>query len=78
MQSSCMTYHHKLQTALHLAKAVQHWHGMHMLHLNIKPQNVLVDIDGDVLLSDLGITCQMQTLSHSPSSAAKSMGTVSY
>lgn len=49
-----MTQHqkHLLLTALLPAKAVQQLHGIHMLHLGIKPLNVLVDKDGDVLLSE--------------------------
>ena len=57
-----MSDQQKLQIAVQLAKAVQQLHGIHMLHLHIEPQNVLVDEHGDVSLSDLGIACQMHTL----------------
>lgn len=46
-----MSEQQKLQTAWQLAKPVQHLHDKHMLHLDIKPQNVLVDNCGDVVLS---------------------------
>lgn len=58
-----MSEQQKLQTAWQLAKAVQHLHDRHMLHLDIKPQNVLVDDFGDVVLSDVGTTHQMQAFS---------------
>ena len=53
------------RAALQLAKGVQQLHDVRILHLDIKPQNVLVNQHGDVAVSDFGISQQMQhTLSH--------------
>ena len=70
-----MSQQQKLQTALQLAKGVQQLHGIRILHLDIKPQNVLVDQHGDVVLSDLGIAHQMQALSHYVPSSIDAIGT---
>ena len=54
------------RATLQLAKGVQQLHDVRILHLDIKPQNVLVDRHGDVAVSDFGISQQIQhTLSHS-------------
>ena len=53
------------KAALQLAKGVQQLHDVRILHLDIKPQNVLVNQHGDVAVSDFGISQQMQhTLTH--------------
>ena len=53
------------RAALQLAKGIQQLHDVQILHLDIKPQNVLVDRHGDVAVSGFGISQQMQhTLSH--------------
>ena len=70
-----MSQQQKVQTALQLAKGVQQLHNIRILHLDIKPQNVLVDQHGDVVLSDLGIAHQMQALSHYLPSSSRAVGT---
>ena len=63
---------------MQLAKGLQQLHAMRILHLDIKPQNVLVDQHGDVGISDFGISYQMQsTLSHFAASA-NMVGTPNY
>ena len=55
-----MSQQQKMQTVWQLAKAVQQMHDRHMLKLNIKPETVLLDDFGDVVLSGVG------TLPHMP------------
>ena len=69
-----------IRTALQLAKGVQQMHDLRILHLDIKPQNALMDQHGDVVLSDFGISHQLHnTLSHFlPSSTVGFIGTPNY
>ena len=43
-----------LEMALQLAEGVKQLHSRYMLHLDIKPHNVLVNHHGNVMLSDFG------------------------
>lgn len=69
-----------VRVLLQLAKGVQQLHALRVLHLDIKPQNVLMDQHGDAVLSDFGISQQTQiTLNQSmPSTSVGMMGTPSY
>ena len=64
-----MSQHQQLQTAWQLAKAVQHLHDRHMLHLDIKLHDVLLDDFDGVVLANISTSYQMQPLSHSLPSA---------
>ena len=64
--------------ALQLAKGVKQLHSMYMLHLDIKPHNVLVDQHGNVVLSDLGLAHQMHTLSEYLPSSPGTAGTANF
>lgn len=68
------------RAALQLAKGIQQLHDVRILHLDIKPQNVLVNHHGDVAVSDFGISQQMQhTLSHfKPSTSVGMLGLPNY
>ena len=48
------------ELSLQLAKAVQQLHAVQILHLNIRPENVLLDQHGSILLSDFGRARQVQ------------------
>ena len=69
-----------IRVALQLAKGVQQLHALRILHLDIKPQNALMDQHGDVVLSDFGISQQIQnTLSNfRPSTLDGIVGTPCY
>lgn len=54
----------KADIALQLAQAVQQVHSLGFVHLDIKPQNVLLDQYNGVYLSDFGAAVLQQTLSH--------------
>lgn len=50
-----MPYIEAVQIALQLAQAVQQLHALQILHLDIKPQSVLLDKHGAAVLSDIGL-----------------------
>ncbi len=69
----------KADIALQLAQAVQQVHSLGFVHLDIKPQNVLLDQYGSIYLSDFGAAVLQQTLSHwMPSAGIAANGTVNY
>lgn len=50
------------ELSLQLAKAVQQLHAVKILHLNIRPENVLLDEHGNAFLSDFGKARYMQAV----------------
>ncbi len=69
----------KADIALQLAQAVQQVHNLGFVHLDIKPQNVLLDQYGSIYLSDFGAAILQQSLSHCMQSAGMAVnGTVNY
>jgi len=69
----------KADIALQLAQAVQQVHNLGFVHLDIKPQNVLLDQYGSIYLSDFGAAVLQQSLSHCMQSAGMAVnGTVNY
>jgi serine/threonine protein kinase len=59
-----------------VAEALQHAHEHRLIHRDVKPDNMLVHVDGRLVLSDFGIV----TIAHSTSShhLTENAGTVSY
>jgi tetratricopeptide (TPR) repeat protein/predicted Ser/Thr protein kinase len=43
------------QTVLHLAEALQHAHGLGIVHRDVKPANIMVDAAGEAYLMDFGL-----------------------
>ncbi len=69
----------KADIALQLAQAMQQVHNLGLVHLDIKPENVLLDQYDGVYLSDFGAAALQQSLSHCmPSAGNPVKGTVNY
>ncbi|MFP3421942.1 protein kinase, partial [Bacillus sp. SIMBA_161] len=59
-----------------LASALAHAHHNHIVHRDIKPQNVLVDEEGNVKISDFGIAMALSATSYTQTNSV--LGTVHY
>ncbi|NMA83856.1 MAG: Stk1 family PASTA domain-containing Ser/Thr kinase [Epulopiscium sp.] len=65
-----------LKIAMAIAKALQHAHRHHIVHRDIKPQNVLVTEDGIVKVTDFGIA--RATTTSTVSATGNTIGSVHY
>lgn len=59
-----------------LTSALAHAHHNHIVHRDIKPQNVLVDEEGNVKISDFGIAMALSATSYTQTNSV--LGTVHY
>ncbi len=67
------------QIAIRILSALQHAHAANIIHRDIKPQNILVDQDGYIKVSDFGIARMMDHAAHVEPDGEKSvLGSVHY
>lgn len=67
-----------IMTAGAVADALSYaWHSYGMVHCDIKPDNIMVDIDGTVKLMDLGL-CRAAGISHANVADDEVVGTPAY
>ncbi|MEO4053571.1 Stk1 family PASTA domain-containing Ser/Thr kinase [Solibacillus sp. CAU 1738] len=59
-----------------LTSAIAHAHENGIIHRDIKPQNILVDLDGNVKITDFGIATTLSATSYTQTNSV--MGTVHY
>jgi serine/threonine protein kinase/tetratricopeptide (TPR) repeat protein len=50
-----LTLHHSLAIIIEVAKALEYAHGQGLVHRNVKPGNIMVNVQGRVLLLDFGL-----------------------
>jgi serine/threonine protein kinase len=70
----------KVETAIgimrQLTSAISHAHQNHIVHRDIKPQNILIDLDGNVKITDFGIAMALSATSITQTNSV--LGSVHY
>lgn len=66
-----------ISTVGQVAEALQYAHNQGVIHLDVKPENMLLDADGKVLLSDFGISRLTKSIT-GPKKMTSLIGTVGY
>lgn len=62
----------------HIADALRYIHQHNLVHRDIKPHNMLIGLDNEVMLSDFGITVATQSLAPDQDNTGEFEGTVLY
>lgn len=70
--------HEALSIARDIAEAMKYMHGRKMLHLDLKPKNVMRDNDGRIYVIDFGLSKQYDNYGEPESSTAIGNGTQGY
>lgn len=67
-----------LQYALQIAEGLEYMHSRNMLHLDMKPSNVMLDKDGNCVIIDFGLAKQFDSNGEPESSTTIGAGTRGY
>lgn len=75
-QSSPIPVQRAVDIMLSLTNAISHAHDNHLIHRDIKPQNVLMTNDGEVKVTDFGIAVTLNATAYTQTNSV--LGTVHY
>lgn len=67
-----------VQITLRILAAVDHAHKCHIIHRDIKPQNILVDTDGNIKVADFGIARATNASTQTYTDGSNVFGSVHY
>lgn len=67
-----------LKYVLQIAKALEYMHSKHMLHLDLKPNNIMLRNDGNIVLIDFGLAKRFDDNGNPESSTTVGLGTPGY
>ncbi|MBS0265725.1 MAG: protein kinase, partial [Planctomycetes bacterium] len=75
----CLTPRQSAEIALHIADALAAAHAAHLIHRDVKPENILIDpLDGRAKLTDFGLVRAMDRDASSTSDTGLVLGTPEY
>ena len=75
-QSSSLRVENVIEIMRQLTSAISHAHQNHIVHRDIKPQNILIDLDGNVKITDFGIAMALSATSITQTNSV--LGSVHY
>jgi eukaryotic-like serine/threonine-protein kinase len=70
--------HKALDIVIKVAKALEHAHGLGLIHRDVKPKNIMITPDQDIKLADMGLARETTDLETAESEKGKAYGTPYY